>query len=40
MPQDSIIMEENSLDVFLQEIQKEKMKELWGNFYDEFWEDS
>ena len=31
--------ERNQLDKFLHEIQKEKMKEVWDNKYDEIWEN-
>lgn len=28
----------NEYDKFLEEIQKEKMQELWDNEFDEFWD--
>ncbi len=31
--------EKNQNDKFLHEIQKEKMKEIWDNKYDERWEN-
>ncbi len=30
----------NQYNLFLYQIQQEKMKELWGNKYDEEWEKS
>jgi len=34
------LKERNQYDEFLHKIQQPKMKEVWGNSYDEVWEDA